>query len=114
MSEEEQAWLDKEVSRNLGSGSWVAATIKTHVTKCFLVPKKVEPGQPKKWRLVIDLRHLNDFCRDKSCKFETLKSLRYQCYAATDPDNDWFPAAGWFQLLTALHPVGSCLWRGSY
>ena len=77
LSEEEQAWLDKEVSRNLGSGSWVAATIKTHVTKCFLVPKKVEPGQPKKWRLVIDLRHLNDFCRDKSCKFETLKSLRY-------------------------------------
>ena len=78
LSEEEQAWLDKEVSRNLGSGSWVAATIKTHVTKCnkcFLVPKKVEPRQPKKWRLVIDLRHLNDFCRDKSCKFETLKSL---------------------------------------
>ena len=49
---------------------------RTHVCRAFLVPKKVEPGQPPKWRLVVDLRPTNAFCRPRSCKYETLKELQ--------------------------------------
>lgn len=74
-SREEDAWLQTEIRRNLDSGSWVHSAVKTHVTKCFLVSKKTATGEPRKWRLVVDLRHLNSFCRDKTCRFETLKCL---------------------------------------
>ena len=43
----------------------------SHVTRMFMVPK--EGG---KWRLVMDLRHLNSFCVERKCRFETLKVLR--------------------------------------
>jgi Reverse transcriptase (RNA-dependent DNA polymerase) len=37
----------------------------------FLVPKK----GPKKWRLVIDLRRLNEVLEDRPCKFENISTL---------------------------------------
>lgn len=47
------------------------------MSKAFLVPKATLPGQPLKWRLVVDLRFLNSFCKEFKTSFETLKSLQH-------------------------------------
>ena len=44
------------------------------VSQAFLVPK---PGSPGKWRLVVDLRHINQYLRKMLCRYETLKKLRH-------------------------------------
>ena len=56
-------------------GNWVEVpkAAATHVSRAFLVPKG-EPGSGK-YRLVIDLRHHNSFCKEQKMRFETLKSL---------------------------------------
>ena len=56
----------------MACGAWQRGGSREYVTKAFLVPK---PGS-NKWRLVVDLRHLNSFVRNESTKFETLKRLR--------------------------------------
>jgi hypothetical protein len=38
----------------------------------FLIPK---PGE-NKWRLIIDLRPLNKYCKDYKLTYETLKHLK--------------------------------------
>ena len=55
------------------TGAIEPATSQKYVTKAFLVPK---PGN-NKWRIVFDLRHVNKFMRKLSCRYETLKKLRY-------------------------------------
>lgn len=42
------------------------------VSRCFLVPKKT----PNQYRMVVDLRHLNDFAKAGSAEVETLRSLQ--------------------------------------
>ena len=66
-----------------------------HVTRMFMVPK---PPARDKWRLVLDLRHLNSFCVDRKVRFETLKSLRRM----VRPD-DWMFS---FDLKDGYHAIG--------
>ena len=66
----QEEFLEKETTRALAVGAWEPATCDKYVSKCFLVPK---PGN--KWRLVMDFRWLNSHCVDRTCRFETLKTL---------------------------------------
>jgi mRNA-degrading endonuclease HigB of HigAB toxin-antitoxin module len=69
----QQTFLDAEVLRCVHEvGSWEPATCRDFVSKAFLVPK---PGVPGKWRLVVDLRPLNKFCRKFKMRSETLANL---------------------------------------
>lgn len=77
LSSEESAYLEKECARLTANGAWVEAPAdeRTHISRVHLVPKKVEPGSPPKWRIVTDLRPTNAYLRPRSCKYETLRSL---------------------------------------
>ena len=68
----QRAWLDDEIERLVAKGAWEPGTCGDFVSRCFLVPK---PGD-NKWRLVVDLRHLNQFVKKGSMQMETLKDLR--------------------------------------
>ena len=72
LSPEESAFLEKEVVRCFGTGAWETAPPdeRTHVCRAHLVPKK-----GGKFRLVVDLRPTNAFCREFRCKYETLRNL---------------------------------------
>jgi hypothetical protein len=69
--------LEREVARCFETGAWEAAPVdeRTHVCRVHLVPKKTPPGEPQKWRVVVDLRPTNAFCVERRCKYETLKTL---------------------------------------
>ncbi|KAK3268876.1 hypothetical protein CYMTET_22646 [Cymbomonas tetramitiformis] len=69
---QQQVWLDAEKERLLQNGARTRATRRSHVSRAFLVPK---PGT-NKWRLVVDLRWLNQWCVKNRVKMETLKKLR--------------------------------------
>ena len=75
LDSEEQAFLDKEMERLFASGAWEPATCQQYVSKAFLVPKKSDEAGIKKFRLVLDLRHLNAFCQDYTVKYQTLATL---------------------------------------
>jgi hypothetical protein len=77
---EETSWLLKEVVRGLGTGAWEPATSNQFCSAVFVVPKK-NGG----FRLVIDLRHLNDHVAPASCHYETLKDLPNMVH-----QSDWF------------------------
>ena len=62
-------WI-KEKERLQAAGAWTTGGKGDYVSKAFLVPKG------DKWRLVVDLRHLNSFMDPSTCQFETLKKLR--------------------------------------
>ena len=66
---EESEWLERKILRLSGNGALIAAPLdeRTHMLCVHLVPKKTEPGKPKKWRLVIDLRPTNRYCVHRSC-----------------------------------------------
>ena len=70
--------LEKEVARCYATGAWEDAPPdeRTHVCRVHLVPKKTPPGEPQKWRCVVDLRPTNAFCVNRGCKYETLKLLQ--------------------------------------
>ena len=77
MAADESAFMEKEYARLMANGAWIEAPPdqRTHISRVHMVPKKVEPGSPPKWRIVTDLRPTNAYCRPKSCKYETLRSL---------------------------------------
>ena len=64
-------FMDGELSRFLSSGAWEPGHSHRWVSRLFLVPK---PGH-NKWRLIIDLRPLNEYCVSRDLKFETLGRL---------------------------------------
>ena len=70
-SDEELAFLGPELERFVASGAWEKGQRATWVSRMFLVPK---PGG--KFRLIIDLRILNTYCRVMGLKYEGLKRLR--------------------------------------
>jgi hypothetical protein len=71
----QQEFLDKEIRRCVDKvGSWEKAECLDFVSKAFLVPK---PGVANKWRLVVDLRPINKFCKKCPMRSETLASLRH-------------------------------------
>ena len=71
MTDHQRDFFDREKKRCFSTGAWEAGTCDRFVSKAFLVPK---PGG--KWRLVVDLRHLNSFCRSSTTRFETLRKLK--------------------------------------
>ena len=73
----QSTFFEAELARHYATGAWEDAPPdeRTHVTRVHLVPKKVPPGSPPKWRIVCDLRPTNQYCRPMSCKYETLKTL---------------------------------------
>lgn len=80
VDEEQQAWLDAEVKRLLASGAWEEASCHQYITKAFLVSKKSDQRDAhgnliKKWRLVVDLRHVNSYCQEYTTKYQTLATL---------------------------------------
>ena len=77
LSAAQSAFLEAEAARCYATGAWEDAPPdeRTHVCRVHLVPKKVPPGAPPKWRVVVDLRPTNAYCADRRCKYETLKAL---------------------------------------
>eukprot|EP00873_Tetraselmis_striata_P043203 jgi/Tetstr1/463467/TSEL_008359.t1 len=62
-------------------GAWERGHCNKWVSRIFLVPK---PGT-NKWRLIIDLRELNKWCKTFTMSCETLMHLRHLAHAG-----DWF------------------------
>eukprot|EP00873_Tetraselmis_striata_P025279 jgi/Tetstr1/445543/TSEL_033317.t1 len=84
MRDATQAQLDfmaTELPRFEAIGAWERGHCNKWVSRMFLVPK---PGT-NKWRLIIDLRELNKWCRTFTMSYETLKHLRHLARAG-----DWF------------------------
>ena len=76
------AFLQSERERCVQQvGSWLPCADRSFVSRAFLVPK---PGVENKWRLVVDLRPLNAFCRAFRQRSETLTRLR-----TLARKNDW-------------------------
>jgi len=69
-SPDEHEWLSTERDRCLGTGAWQRATCFDYVSRAFVVTHN------GKRRLVIDLRHVNEHCIKRSCRFESLTRLR--------------------------------------
>ena len=69
----QQTFLDAEIRRCCDVvGSWERAMCRDWVSKAFLVPK---PGYTDRWRIVVDLRPLNKFCKKHKLRSETLGGL---------------------------------------
>ena len=58
---DQSLFLEKEIARHHETGAWEHAPEghRTHICRVHLVPKKVPPGEPPKWRIVVDLRPTN-------------------------------------------------------
>ena len=70
-------FLAKELSRFTSEGAFEPGPRARWVSRAFLVPKPPKPDGSPSWRIVVDLRHLNSFCRTMNLQLETLKRLRY-------------------------------------
>lgn len=69
----QQQFLSTELQRLVDAGAVEAAPPGArYVTRAFLVPK---PGRTDAWRLVIDLRWVNQHLRRLRCRYETLRRL---------------------------------------
>ncbi|XRA96391.1 tyr recombinase domain-containing protein [Pycnococcus provasolii] len=75
-SPEQEAWFVKERDRFYASGAWAPARQRTHVSPAFLVEKPDKPDGTKDWRLVVNLKFLNRYCRQLRLRYDTLKALR--------------------------------------
>lgn len=100
LSAQQSAWLENEISRCYATGALEDAPPeeRSHVCRAHLVPKKTPPGEPQKWRLVIDLRPTNAYCREHRCRYETLRSL-----SRLARQGDWMIS---FDLQDGYHQVG--------
>lgn len=100
LSAQQSAWLENEISRCYATGALEDAPPeeRSHVCRAHLVPKKTPPGEPQKWRLVIDLRPTNAYCREHRCRYETLRSL-----SRLARQGDWMVS---FDLQDGYHQVG--------
>ena len=65
------AFVEAELARFETAGAFERGSCARWVSRLFLVPKGTD-----KWRIIIDLRHLNDFCEKRSMEFETLRRVR--------------------------------------
>jgi len=73
----QQQWVRREIQRMFNIGALETATSAEFITKAFLVEKPTAPGQPKKWRIVVDLRWVNSHLNRLSCRYETLRRLHH-------------------------------------
>ena len=91
-SEKHQAWLADELPRCLATGAWRYATTATHVSRAFIVEHN------GKLRVVFNLKHLNEYCRKRSVRYEPLSAMR------RDSERyDWMWS---IDLTDAYHHVG--------
>ena len=88
----ERAWLSAERDRCLSTGAWRRATDLRFVSRAFVTYHKGKP------RLVIDLRWINEHCQKRTCKFESLSSLRRMARR-----HDWMVS---LDMSDAYHHVG--------
>ena len=89
---EERDWVTSERDRCLQTGAWVRASCFDYVSRAFIV---VHNG---KRRLVLNFAHVNDFERKRSCRFESLGSLRRMARR-----DDWMFSC---DIADAYHHVG--------
>ena len=96
----QSAFLEAEIRRCFGTGAWEAAPTdeRSHISRVHLVPKKVPPGHPPKWRVVVNLRPTNACCRERGCRYESLAQLQ----RLANP-GDWMIS---FDLQDGYHQVG--------
>ena len=87
-------FLSTELPRFYTSGAFEDGHCAKWVSRMFLVPK---PGV-NRWRVIIDLRHLNKYCKNFNLKLETLKRLRY-----LGRKNDWMFS---FDLADGYYALG--------
>ena len=85
-------WLTAECDRCLLTGAFVRATCFDFVSKAFIVEHN------GKKRLVFNLKHLNDYCVKRQCRFGSLSALRRTLH---DGDLMWS-----IDLTDAYHHVG--------
>ena len=90
----ERSWLSRERDRCLLTGAWRRATDLRFVSRAFVTYHKGKP------RLVIDLRWVNEHTQKRSCKFESLSSLRRLARR-----HDWMFS---LDMTDAYHHVGFC------
>ena len=67
---EHRAWITAECDRCLLTGAFCRASCFDFVSKAFIVEHN------GKKRLVFNLKHLNDFCVKRACRFGSLSALR--------------------------------------
>ena len=74
----QSAFLETEIRRCFGTGASEAAPAneRAHILRVHLVPKKVLPGHPPKWRVVVDLRPTSACCRKRGCRYKSLAQLQ--------------------------------------
>jgi hypothetical protein len=65
-------FMDSEFPRFMHSYAWEPGQRNIWVSRMFLVPK---PGE-NKWRLIIDLRPLDKYCKDHKLTYETQKHMK--------------------------------------
>ena len=66
----QQDWLATELPRCLGTGAWRYAQTATHVSRAFIVEHN------GKLRLVFNLKHINEYCKKHSVRYEPLSAMR--------------------------------------
>ena len=92
--------MGKEADRLVALGAWEDTTDDRFVSPMFLVPKK-DGG----WRLVVDLRHVNEHCRQLVCRYESLQNVR-RLARPEDWMISWDVADGFYHL--AVRPAERC------
>ena len=89
---EEREWVSSERDRCLLTGAWVRATCFDYVSRAFIVEHN------GKRRLVLNFAHVNEYERKRSCRFESLGSLRRMARR-----DDWMFSC---DIADAYHHVG--------
>ena len=85
--EEGRAWFAGEAARLVKCGAWRRVKESRYVSRAFLVEKKVNAGDARNWRTVVDLSFLNEFCREERFRMESLKAM-----TRVDTANAWMIA----------------------
>ena len=89
---DDREWVSKERDRCLQTGAWSPASCFDYVSRAFIVEHN------GKRRLVLNFKHLNEFERKRTCRFEPLSCLR-----RTMHEEDWLFSC---DLADAYHHVG--------
>jgi len=73
MSVEQSVFFEDVLLKSYATGAWEDAPPdeRTHICRLSLVDKKGDV----KWRVVLDLRPTNSYCKERRCRYETLKVL---------------------------------------
>lgn len=71
-SKEEKQWFRQEIQRLLKLGVLRVTRTSRHISRVFLVPKK----GPSQWRMVVDLRHVNQWATEGTAEVETLREVK--------------------------------------